>query len=51
MRNFKIGKITYTFLPNCRGGRGSNRMHQGGNYEDFLKWDGGDCFRSFSYDN
>ena len=37
MCNFKIG--------NCRGGRGSNKMHQGENYENFLKWDGGDCFQ------
>ena len=27
----------------------SNEMHQGGNYQCFLKW--GDTFRSFSYNN
>ena len=30
----------YSFVPNCRG-RGSNKMHQGENYQDFLKWGGG----------
>ena len=27
-----------------------NKMHQGGNYQDFLKW-GEVVFRSFSYNN
>ena len=31
---------------------GSNEMHQGGNYQDFLKWKGGGgIFRSLSYNN
>ena len=43
----------YSFVPSCTGGRGgggSNKMHQGGNYGDFLKWWGG-VFKSFSYNN
>ena len=29
----------YSVVPNCRRGGGeSNRMHQGGNYQDFLEW-------------
>ena len=32
----------YSFVPNCRGegGGGSNKIHQGQNYQDFLKWGG-----------
>ena len=30
---------------------GSNKMHPGGNYQDFLKWGRDVCFRSFSYNN
>ena len=30
----------YSFVSNCR--RGSNKMHQGANYQDFLK--SGGCF-------
>ena len=29
----------------------SNKMHQGENYQNFLKWWGGVVFRSFSYNN
>ena len=43
----KIEKI-YSFVPNCRE-EGSNKMHPGENYQDFLKW--GIVFRSFSYNN
>ena len=43
----KIEKI-YSFVPNCRE-EGSNKMHHGENYQDFLKW--GIVFRSFSYNN
>ena len=31
-------KFTYSFVPNCRVG--SNEMHQGENYQGFLKWGG-----------
>ena len=38
----------YSFVPNCKvvvcvcvGGGGSNKIHQGENYQDFLKWGGG----------
>ena len=31
---------TYSFVPNCLEG-GSNKMHQGENYQDFLKYGGG----------
>ena len=31
--------LMYSFVSNCRGGEGGggNKMHQGGNYQDFLK--------------
>ena len=36
----------------CLIAGGSNKMHQGENYQDFLKWrGGGSVFKSFSYDN
>ena len=35
--------VLYSFLPNCKWGRGgggeSNKMHQPQNYQDFLKWE------------
>ena len=43
----QIDGFIYYFVPNCRGG--SNKMHQGENYQDLLKW--GVVFRSFSYNN
>ena len=51
--NFNLVTLLYLYLMlNCSG-RGSNKMHQGGNYQDFLKWgvEGGVVFRSFSYNN
>ena len=30
--------LVYSFLPNCRG---SSKMHQGANYQDFVKMEGG----------
>lgn len=44
----KAKKHLYSFVLNCRGG--SNKMHQGGNYQDFLKWEWV-VFRSFSYNS
>ena len=29
--------LMYSFVSNCRGGGGSNKMHQGENYQEFLK--------------
>ena len=37
------------FVPNCKGGGESNKMHQGENYQDLLKWGGGCVFWAFSY--
>ena len=34
LRNCSIA-IPYSFVPNCRE---YNKMHHGGNYQDFLKW-------------
>ena len=50
----KYKKIQTEFSPSAKvplGGmhRGSNKMDQRGNYQDFLKWAG--VFRSFSYNN
>ena len=42
-------KICLLFMHNCRrvggwrGGGGSNKMYQGKNYQDFIKWRG--CFQ------
>ena len=37
-RDIKLSNLYFTL--NSRG-RGGNKMHQGGNYQDFLKWGGG----------
>ena len=48
--NISSLETSYSFVPNCRWGGGSNKMHQGESYQDFLKW-GGVVFGSFSYNN
>ena len=40
----------YSFVPNCMAG-GWNKMHQGENYQDFLKWVREGVFKSFCYNN
>ena len=45
-----LGLSVWTVAFKTIGGKGSNKIHQGENYQDFLKWGEG-VFRSFSYNN
>ena len=38
-QTMNIFSFCFSFVPYCRGQ--SNKMHQGGNYQDLLKWGGG----------